>query len=161
MKILLPVDGSAPALAAVQHTLRLCAQGLRASVVLINVQEPPTLYEVVRAHDAERINSLRQAAGADLLAEPERLLEAAGLDYESEVAGGDPAQLLLELLENYRCDAVVMGARGMGQPLAGGLGSVAHDVLLRAAVPVTLVRAAPTDPAANTETADDDDSPEP
>ncbi len=148
MKILLPVDGSAPALAAVRHTLRLCAAGLRASVVLVNVQEPPTLYEVVRAHDADRINSLRQAAGADVLAEPERLLEAAGLDYESEVAGGDPVLLLLELLENYRCNAVVMGARGMGQPLAGGLGSVAEDVLLRATVPVTLVRP----PAADGET---------
>lgn len=156
MKILVPVDGSAPALAAVQHTLRLCAQGLRASVVLVNVQEPPTLYEVVRAHDAERINSLRQAAGADVLAEPERLLEAAGLDYESEVAGGDPAQLLLELLENYRCNAVVMGARGVGQPLASGLGSVAQDLVLRAAVPVTLLRVAAADAEPDGQPAGDD-----
>lgn len=138
MKILLPVDGSAAALAAVSHALRLVREGLRAEFVLANVQEPASLYEIVVAHDAELIERVRSGAGADLLRPAEALLEAAGLSYESEVAGGQPAAVLVELLENYGCEAVVMGARGVG---SGG-GSVALAMLAHSPVPVTLVRAA-------------------
>lgn len=147
MKILLPVDGSPPALEAVRHALRLLEGGLQASFVLVNVQEPPSLYEVVVAHDAEVIGQVRGAAGADLLQPAEVLLDAAGVDYESEVAGGDPGNLLVELLENYGCRAVVMGARGMGEPEARGLGSVAQALLNHSPVPVTVVRWAPEDDA--------------
>lgn len=145
MKILVPVDGSAPALAAVRHALSLVSQGLRAEFVLANVQEPPSLYEVAVTHDAEALQQLRTAAGADLLAAAEALLDAAGVEYESEVAGGEPANVLVELLENYGCEAVVMGARGMGDPEAGGLGSVAEGLLAHSPVPVTVVRAVAAD----------------
>ena len=143
MKILLPVDGSAAALAAVSHALRLVCEGLRAEFVLVNVQEPASLYELVVAHDAELIERVRSDAGADLLRPAEALLEAAGLSYESEVAGGQPAAVLVELLENYGCEAVVMGARGAG---SGGA-SVALAMLAHSPVPVTLVRAAEAEEA--------------
>ena len=140
MKILLPVDGSPAALAAVQHALQCRAGGLSASFVLANVQEPASLYEVVVAHDTDVLTQLRREAGADLLAPAEALLDAAGAEYESEVAGGVPATLLVELLENYACDAVVMGARGLSAPDDGGLGSVALSLLQHSPVPVTVVR---------------------
>jgi nucleotide-binding universal stress UspA family protein len=144
MKILLPIDGSPPALQAVQHALQLVREGLHASFVLANVQEPASLYEMVVAHDAAVIERVKGAAGADLLAPAEALLDAAGVDYESEVAGGDPANLLVELLENYGCDAVVMGARGMGETSAT-LGSIALALLHHSPVPVTVVRS-PAEP---------------
>ncbi len=140
MKILLPVDGSAAALAAVRHALQCRADGLSANFVLANVQEPASLYEVVVVHDTDVLTQLRRDAGADLLAPAEALLDAAGAEYESEVAGGVPATLLVELLENYACDAVVMGARGMSAPEEGGLGSVTLAMLQHSPVPVTVVR---------------------
>ena len=140
MKILLPVDGSPCALAAVHHALALVKAGLVAEFVLANVQEPPSLYEVAVMHDAAEIERMRGAAGADVLAPAEALLDAAGAGWESEVAGGVPATMLVELLENYGCEAVVMGARGVGDPEAGGLGSVAESLLDHSPVPVTVVR---------------------
>ncbi len=111
--------------------------------MLVNVQEMPSLYEVVVAHDAERLDAVRRAAGSDLLAAAEALLDAAGADYESEVASGAAEHLILELAENYPCDAIVMGARGIGTaPDDGGLGPVALAVLQASALPVTIVRAA-------------------
>ncbi len=139
MKIMLPVDGSAAALAAVQHALRMAAQGLDASFVLANVQEPPSLYEVVVAHDPAVLDQVRTAAGADLLAAAEALVEAAGHAYECEVAGGDPGHVLVDLIENYACDAVVMGASGWGRS-DSALGSVALALLHHSPVPVTVVR---------------------
>jgi len=110
--------------------------------VLVNVQEPASLYEVVTAHDAEVIEQVRGAAGADLLRPAEALLEAAGMGFESEVAGGAPEHLIVELAENYGCDLIVMGARGVGDADAGGLGPVAQAVLESATMPVTVVRLA-------------------
>jgi len=140
MKILLAIDGSVPSLQAARWALDLTGQGLSADFVLVNVQEPASLYEVVTAHDAEVIDQVRGAAGADLLREAEALLDAAGIGYESEVAGGTPEHLIVELAENYGCDLIVMGARGAGDPEAGGLGSVAQGVLDIATLPVTVVR---------------------
>ncbi|MDP1900442.1 MAG: universal stress protein [Rubrivivax sp.] len=147
MKVLLPVDGSADSLAAVQYALQLSQLGLLASFVLVNVQPSASLYEMVVAHDADVIARVRGDAGADQLAAAEALLEAAGVEYESEVAGGEPETLLLELLENYGCDAIMVGARGLDHAASSGIGHVAHALLLHSAVPVTLVRQAPANEA--------------
>ena len=142
IKTLLAVDGSEQALCAVRHALRLAEGAPEARFVLVNVQEPASLYEVVVTHDIERIEALRREAGADLLRGAEALLDAAGVPYESEVAGGAPEHLIVELAENYGCDTIVMGARGLGaEPGAGGLGSVTLAVLEASPVPVTVVRA--------------------
>ncbi len=140
MKILLPVDGSPLALHAVEHALSLVREGLQASFVLANVQEPASLYEVVTAHDPDVIREVRGAAGADLLAGAEAILDQARVLYESEVAGGDPAHLLVEMAERYGCDAIVMGARGLGGLRAALLGSVSHAVINASTIPVTIVR---------------------
>ena len=51
MNILLPIDGSELALHEVRYALRLVAEGLQARFLLVNVQEPATLYEMVTAPD--------------------------------------------------------------------------------------------------------------
>lgn len=140
MKMLIAIDGSAGALAALRHALQWVGEGLNASFVLANVQEPASLYEMAVAHDADKIQALRAAAGADVLAPAEALLDAAGVDYESEVAGGDPANLIVELAENYGCSAIVVGARGVGSPDGAGVGPVAQALVAHASMPVTVVR---------------------
>jgi nucleotide-binding universal stress UspA family protein len=140
MKILVPMDGSAPALAALRHVLDLRARGLPLSVVLANVQTPAGLYELVTARDPDLLAAAAREAGAHALAAAEGLCEQAGCDYEGEVAQGDPAPMLAELAENYGCEAVVMGARGLGGPLSPHLGSVTTELLRDTTLPVTVVR---------------------
>ena len=140
MKILLPVDGSELALEAVRVAIRLVHAGLRAEVVLANVQEAATLYELVVAHDPAVIEQVSAAAGAHTLKAAEALLTQAGIAYETEIASGDPAHTIVDILERYGCDMVVMGASGMS-PLRGALlGSVSNEVLHSAHVPVMIVK---------------------
>jgi len=139
MKLLLPVDGSPLALDAVRHALDLVRQGLQASFVLANVQAPSSLYELVVVHDADRLAGLARAAAADALAPAEALLQAAGVEFETEVATGDAANMLIDIAEDHGCDAVVMAARGASSGLAA-IGSVAQAVLAHSPVPVTIVR---------------------
>jgi nucleotide-binding universal stress UspA family protein len=145
MKILLPVDGSAASLDAVREALRLVAAGLQASLVLANVQEPATLYEMLLVHDAEVIEQVSAKAGLHILEPAQALVRAAGVEFEIEVAKGDPAHTLIDILENFGCDMVVMGARGMGTLRSALLGSVSHEVLHAAMVPVLIVKQVPPD----------------
>jgi nucleotide-binding universal stress UspA family protein len=140
MKILLPVDGSAAALDAVRHAIRLSRSGLKMSLVLANVQEPMHLYEMLLARNAEVIEQASADAGAHALQPAEALLRDAGLEYETEVAAGDPAHTLIDILERYACDMVVMGARGTGTLRSAMLGSVSHEMLHAAPVPVLIVK---------------------
>jgi nucleotide-binding universal stress UspA family protein len=140
VKILLPVDGSEAALDAVRHALHLAANGLDASFVLANVQEPATLYEMITARDPDVLDRVAAEAAADLLAPAEALLRDAGAQWDTEVAVGDPAHALAEMIERHEIDAVVMGARGLGAARSAIAGSVSHWLLVHGPVPVTVVR---------------------
>ena len=143
MKILVPVDGSDVSLQAVRFALRMAQEGLDAQVVLANVQEPATLYELVVAHDPQVIGDISAAAGAHTLAAAQELLDQAHVAYQCEVATGDPAHTLVDIVERYQCDLVVMGASGMSTLRSAFLGSVSDGVLHAAGVPVMIVKAAP------------------
>ncbi|HSW25645.1 MAG TPA: universal stress protein [Burkholderiaceae bacterium] len=136
LKILLPVDGSEASLDAVRHALQLVANGLSATFVLGNVQEPANLYELVTAHDPDVLQQVSAGAGAHLLEAAEALLNEAGVSWEREIASGEPAHVLAEMIERHGIDAVVMGARGRGSVA----GSVSHWLLMHGPVPVTVVR---------------------
>jgi nucleotide-binding universal stress UspA family protein len=134
MKILVPIDGSAGSMAGLAHAVALRRAGLEVDFVLVNAQPPSSLYEVVTAHDADRLEEVRRGAGADLLAPAEALLDAEGASWESEVVGGEPAHALVDVAENYGCDAIVIGVD------EDGPGSVVEALLAHAAMPVTVVR---------------------
>lgn len=140
MKILLPVDGSAVSLEAVRLAIRMARAGLDTNVVLANVQESATLYEVVVAHDPQVIEEVSVAAGVHTLEAAEALLTEANIDYQCEVGIGDPAHTIIDILERFQCDLVVMGARGMGNLRSALLGSVSSEVLHSASVPVMIVK---------------------
>lgn len=151
MKILLPFDGSELALEAVRFAIRMAGDGLQTEVVLANVQEPASLYELMVAHDPQVIDQVSAAAGMNILKAAQALLDAAGIVYETEVASGDPAHTLVDILENYGCDLVVMGASGASAWRSAMLGSVSNEVLHAAGVPVMIVKGSANDNADMTE----------
>jgi nucleotide-binding universal stress UspA family protein len=140
MKILLPVDGSELSLHEVRFALRLVREGLAASFLLVNVQEPSSLYEIVTWPDPDVRAQGSRAAGEDALKPALALLREAGVECETAVVTGDPAHAVVDLVEEYGCDMVVMGSHGTGALLGALQGSVAQSLLHDSPVPVLLVR---------------------
>lgn len=140
MKILLPVDGSELSSQAVRMAIALIGQGLSASVVIVNVQEPATLYEMVVAPDGAVLQRVSTAAGIDALQQAEGLLMAANVVYEREIVTGDPANGIIDVAERFACDMILMGARGTSALHDALLGSVSHEVLHVARIPVMIVK---------------------
>ncbi len=148
MKMLLAVDGSDVSLGAVRFAIQLAKGGLDTRVILANVQEAATLYELVVAHDPAVLEQVSAAAGASTLHSAEVLLKEAGIDYECEVASGDAAHAIIDMVDRFECDAVVMGARGASALRSALLGSVSNEVLHASSVPVIIVKAVVPDPEA-------------
>lgn len=140
MKILVPIDGSELALQALRHVIDLARAGLAVELVLANVQEPASAYEMLTLKDAEALAEVAVGAGRDLMAPAVELADDSGLPYAETVVVGDVVPALIELLEEEGCEAVVMGSHGMGL-VRSALGSVSRGMLEDAPVPVTFVKA--------------------
>lgn len=156
MNILLPVDGSPLSIEAVHQAIRLVREGLKASVVVANVQEPSSLYEMVVVHDTEALRRVALEAGEHAVARASALLDEAGIQHEVEIASGEPAHTLLDIVDRFGSELVVIGAHGAGEA-STALGSVAQDVLRHSPVPVLVVRVqAPADAADTASTGNTD-----
>lgn len=140
MKILVPVDGSELALDAVRHALRLRREGLKTTFLLATVQEPIYLYEMVLAPDADVLERVSGAVGSSALAGAEALFNEAGVPFQREIWSGVPATTLIEMAEGHGCEAIVLGARGLGVLRGALLGSVSQGVLHASKLPVTVVK---------------------
>ncbi len=140
MKILVAVDGSEHALDAVRFALRLHQAGLNASFVLATVQEQTYLYEMMIAPNSDVLERISGAAGSRALAGAQALFDSAGVAYTREIGSGEPAPVLIELAQIHGCDAIVLGARGLGALRRALIGSVSQGVLNGSSLPVTIVK---------------------
>lgn len=139
LKILIAIDGSECSLDAVHHALKLVEKGLQAQFVLANVQEPASLYELVTSRDTDLIAAASVEAAQDLMAPALALLQQAGQECTTEVGIGDPANTLIDIIEDTGSDLVLIAARGQGAIASALLGSVSQELAHSSPVPVTIV----------------------
>jgi nucleotide-binding universal stress UspA family protein len=64
-----------------------------------------------------------------------------GVQYETELIGGPPAQAIDSVARAREADEIIIGARGLGRVRAL-IGSVSHELLHTADRPVTVIPAA-------------------
>lgn len=142
MKILIPLDGSDLALDAVRHTVQLLQNGLRASVVIANVEEPAGVVDMLLMPDPRAREEVNQHVGAEALKPGAALLVVAGADFEQEVRTGYAKPALIDIAEDFGCDAIIMSARGAGTTRGAPLGSVSQAMLHASVLPITIVHQA-------------------
>jgi nucleotide-binding universal stress UspA family protein len=70
----------------------------------------------------------------------EKVAAEAGVDLESTVMYGDPAEELMMLAEEKNCDVIVVGSSGKGRMKRTLLGSVSTKISLHAHCSVYIVR---------------------
>jgi len=136
MLIVIGTDGSPSGHAAVEHGAEL-ARLAGADVLLVTVRAaPPMLLGDPHYQRRVRDDFVRSRVA---LADAHEELDELGLDYESELLEGSPAEELLRIAEARDADLVVVGSRGRGPVRAALLGSVFGEVAARARMPVLIV----------------------
>lgn len=141
IRLLVPVDGSSPALRAVAHAIRLCkCREVTPEILLVNVREPMDAWEVRRFLNEAEIEGIQKGEGEEDLREAVALLDSSGIPYRPRILIGPIAQTIADFAQQEGCDSIVMGSHGRGELANLFLGSVATKVVHLSPIPVTLVK---------------------
>ena len=142
-RILVAVDGSAPARRALDEALRLAQEG-GAKLRLLHVIEENLLALTPEAGmlAAQLLTALQQA-GDELLRDALALAKASSVDADTvkvESVGGRVGEVIVEQASTWSADLIVMGTHGRRGLSHLVLGSDAERVARSAPVPLLLVR---------------------
>jgi nucleotide-binding universal stress UspA family protein len=141
IKILLPVDGSACSLRALEHLLNHAAWFAEVPEIHLLHVHPPIPIGRVQAHvGKETLHAYYLEEAQACLVEAQKKLDAAGRFHTTHIHVGQPAEVIVRVAGELACDLIVMGTHGQGGLLGAITGSVASRVLHLAACPVLLVK---------------------
>ena len=138
--VLVPLDGSPLADDALVHTLETFDCQLTVLNVVTPMDSPMSEGGILEPGEQRREEAMERA---DRLVEQARdQAEAAGRTVETVVETGDPAETILEYVDDHSIDQVVMGGHGgsRNELTRRLLGTVATAVVGEAPVTVTVVR---------------------
>ncbi|CAJ1316707.1 universal stress protein [Paenibacillus sp. PK4536] len=142
-KILLAYDGSKASNKALDRAVELATAAPHAEIHAIHVFDFPRYFvgegivPVPTTSNEELYELATQTAK-----EAKRRLEAAGISntISVEMIQGAAAQNILEYAEANHCDVIIIGSRGLGSIREFVLGSVSHNVVQHAKIPVLIVK---------------------
>ena len=134
LRVLVPVDGSESSTRAVQMAVQLYQRLAKIEVLLLHVQVVDGVPPTALGGEGERA-----AKPLDPLVRAKSLLDAVGVPHTSEIRRGYVPPVIAEYANAMRCDAIVMGTRGLGST-ADVVGSIARQVIALSDLPVTLVK---------------------
>jgi nucleotide-binding universal stress UspA family protein len=134
MRVLIGVDGSENALRAVKLVGNMTAK-LEAKVTLLNVIAPSeaALFSGKSSRPLEE-----RTIGDERLHAAVKILEQAGVEYETAVEFGHPADAILNYA-NKGYDLVAVGSRGLSSIEGFLMGSVSSKVVHHSKVPTLVV----------------------
>jgi nucleotide-binding universal stress UspA family protein len=140
--ILVPIDGSPQAGAALELAMRLASdQGARVTVCTV---EAPVLESII-SPDAIPNPALDVRVDEEAHALVQRAaerLQAAGVPCDTAVLDGSPVAAIVAAASSAAADLIVMGTHGRSGIARALLGSVAAGVIRMAPVPVLVTHAA-------------------
>lgn len=142
-RILVPVDGSDAALAALEHAVNLQAKFdsellllcvyrhyslLEASMSMVRPETPENLDDAMREYATEVVENAKK-----------RATELGSKDVRAFVKSGQPARTIVNFAKDKNANLIVLGSRGLGDVEGYLLGSVSHKVTSLSHCPTLVV----------------------
>jgi nucleotide-binding universal stress UspA family protein len=136
-KILVPVDGSAPSIHALEYAAERQRNSPEIKIVVVTVQSPLRPSRVLtRALIAEH----HKRSAAKALGPARKALRQQKIKATCHTAIGEPAAAIVAFAKKQRCDEIAMGNSGLGSLARLVMGSVARKVVMLSPLPVVLVK---------------------
>ncbi|SDJ83025.1 universal stress protein [Natronorubrum texcoconense] len=138
MNLLVPIDDSEPARAALEHAVREYPD---ATITVLHVVDANmSRYGEGGVYAYESLIESGQEAAEDLFEDAAEVAAAHDASITTETVVGQPAREIVDYADEHEIDHIVIGSQGRDGASRVLLGSVAERVVRRAAVPVTIVR---------------------
>ncbi|MFC6718051.1 universal stress protein [Natrialbaceae archaeon GCM10025810] len=140
MNLLVPIDDSDPARAAIEHAVTTFPD---ADITVLHVVDPETaMYRTDAPFNFERLLDIEEEKAETLVESAREIAEERGHDgsLTTEIVIGDPVRTIVSFAEDHGIDQIVVGSHGRSGVSRMLLGSVAEQVVRRASMPVTVAR---------------------
>lgn len=140
-KILVAYDGSKASKKALDKALELTKLTPGVKLDVIHVYDFPRFYvaegfvPISPAVHQEFYDMAQQTVD-----DATRRIEEAGINGHAELVQGSPSEAILEYAKQKGHDVIIIGSRGLGGIREFVLGSVSHNVVQHARVPVLVVK---------------------
>ena len=138
MKILVPVDASAAALAPIEYLETLAHAGVQLEVLVMNVQ-PRFHRHVARFTSRAARDSVRAERSRAAMAKAIEALSARNIPFRAFAEVGTPAERIAVVAEREQVDEVMMGVGRHPAWLRWVNPSIAQGVMERTDIPVTVL----------------------
>jgi nucleotide-binding universal stress UspA family protein len=141
MKIVLAADGSEYTRRAAMSLVGIAAELARKPEIhVLNVHMPIPYARAASVAGKSSVDRYHEEECRKALAPAEKVLDKAGLAYESAWIVGEPAAEIAAYAAKKKADLIVMGSHGHGALRKLALGSVGVSVLAAAKCPVVIVK---------------------
>jgi len=139
-KILIATDGSENAEKAADFGIQIA--GLSgAKVYAVYVIDTAPYYSIPLDQVwSKEVYEQVEKMGHEITDDVEKAAKAAGLEAESIVLKGDPAEKIVNFAEEQNVDMIIVGSLGKGKFERLVIGSVSEKVVRHAKIPVLVVR---------------------
>lgn len=141
-KIVAPLDGSELSECSLAH-VKAVAKGCQATdVILLNVEEPSDRYAGYIEMSQETLRKLQQESHAQnvrYLAQKATQLKKNGLNAQTVILEGRPADEILNYVNQNKADLIIMSTHGSSGLTRWAFGSVADKVIRHSPVPVLVI----------------------
>ena len=136
-KILIAYDGSEHARRAARIAGDMARKQSQTELWLVVVMEP--ISQDLGAPYSDKLIIKRTHEGEGLLSDARKII-GEDVKVNNELLFASPAESIIEVAENRKCDLIIMGTRGLGSLRGLLLGSQSHKVISLAACPVLAVK---------------------
>jgi nucleotide-binding universal stress UspA family protein len=138
-KILVPLDGSKSAIAALKMALEL-AKLFQSHITLLHVVSLGTVLPIKRFEKAQQVQTdeieklivLSREAGFTILDQGQQLLEGTGIPVKTILKEGYPALEVVRVARDRNLDLIVLGAKGISQVKELRLGRTSEQIVRNA-----------------------------
>ena len=137
-RVLLPIDGSANSMKAVQHVIGRCSTDWSIELHLLHVCTPFS-YHIARFVSRRDIAGYQRDEAARALKPAQQLLDARGIPYTTHVEFGDRAQTINAVARRIHADQLVIGTARKNSLTRMIEDSVTNKVLEQTQVPVEII----------------------
>ncbi|OPA73414.1 universal stress protein UspA [Paenibacillus selenitireducens] len=140
-KVLVPYDGSPQSKKALETAKELIQLNPNAKLEVLHVYDYMRMYMADSMLTVPSSVNMEQFELAEQMTEDARKLVATvSNETHVEMRQGSPAKTILDYAKEVKCDFIVIGCRGLGAIGEMVLGSVSHNVVQHARVPVLVVK---------------------
>ncbi|WP_256760612.1 universal stress protein [Cohnella sp. WQ 127256] len=138
--ILVPYDGSKPAAKALEKAIQLAKTDSTTQLTVAHVinLQPVIIADMTFAQPSSYQEQVKEQGDAIIEKVKEMTTEIPHTNVV--VLAGSPAEAIVDYAENNACDVIIMGSRGLSSLKEFMVGSVSHNVILHAHIPVMIMK---------------------